>query len=267
MDSSLGCFQVATELIVMIFEEIDDAYDAIMLGLTHDTLMIIGWRHIQSLLAQERPRWAGCRIICLGNGGNDLPDGVISEEEKEKYLKLAGSSDQPESGDEGDETESFDLYEISERISNSPDMLDSAEREPLGLSSEERRVLRKIIDGGDGGYYWWKGWVLMNLSTKEYVKSKAAAKILPSMDATDGRCFGQLILSHICWSSYDCTAIHFDGGLNRGEWAGDRFRIVTTNVFESKTTGEQWEDVSESKAEWLRDIVRSDDEYQNRTHG
>jgi hypothetical protein len=101
----------------------------------------------------------------------------------------------------------------------------------------------------------------MNLSTKQYVKSKAAARILPSMDPADARCFGRLILSQICWSTDPSIFMDFDGGLNRGDWAGDRFRIVTTNVFESKTSGEKWEDVSRETANWLRDILKSEKEY------
>jgi hypothetical protein len=46
VDSSLGCFQLAIELISMIFKELDDLNDVIMLGLAHDTLMVIGWGHI-----------------------------------------------------------------------------------------------------------------------------------------------------------------------------------------------------------------------------
>ena len=38
VNTSLGCFQVATELIEMIFENIDNIY--VMLGLTHDILWL-----------------------------------------------------------------------------------------------------------------------------------------------------------------------------------------------------------------------------------
>ena len=177
--SSLGCFQIANELIVMIFEEIDDVYDAIMLGLTHDTLMVIGWGHIQSLLRQVRPPWAGCRIICAGIWAEDLP-------EQDNLSKLAGlhsESDQPEPWREDFEPKQFNLYQISERISRKPHLwFHLVDRRRSGLSSVERRALQEIIDHG---YYSWFGWVLMNLSKKEYVESKAAAKILPWMDATE----------------------------------------------------------------------------------
>ena len=99
----------------------------------------------------------------------------------------------------------------------------------------------------------------MNLSKKEYIKSKA----VELLDASDARCFGQL-LSQICWSSYgDCF---FNGGHNRRYWAGDRFRIVTTIVFESRTFGEQWENVREMTAERLRDIFGLQEEHSKRNH-
>ena len=90
------------------------------------------------------------------------------------------------------------------------------------------------------------------VSTKEYVTSTAASGILHSMNPTDACCFGQLI-----------HAIHFDGPLYRGVWAGDRFRIVTTDVFKTKIFGEEeeWEDVSVEATKWLRAILRSDRQY------
>jgi hypothetical protein len=124
----------------MIFEEIDDVKDAIMLGLTHDTLMVIGWNHIQSLLAQELPPWAGCRIICVGSWGEDLPEGVMSEEEEEKLRKLSGLYSEPESRD------AFNLYDISGTIYNSPFIGNHLGHS--GLYLVESRVFDEIIDEG-----------------------------------------------------------------------------------------------------------------------
>ena len=102
----------------------------------------------------------------------------------------------------------------------------------------------------------------MNLSTMEYVTSKVASRIRRSMDPTDRCCFGQLTLSRICWSSDSSTAIYFDGPLHQGVWAGDRFRILTTDVFKARTFGEEgWKDVSVEAAKWLKDILRSDSGY------
>ena len=72
----------------MIFEEIYNVHDAIMLGLTHDTLMVIGWKHVRSLILQDSTPWAGSRIICVGQDTEHLPDGFISDEEEEELRRL-----------------------------------------------------------------------------------------------------------------------------------------------------------------------------------
>ena len=255
MDASLGRFWLANELITMIFEELDDIHDAIMLGLTHDTLMLIGWKHIRALALQDIAPWAGDRIICVGTWGEDLPEGLISEEEEAELLSLYNTT-QPTP------TESFILYYIAcDYFDGVTSTLSVNDQRRLGLSSKELHILDQVMM--KTGYHWEKGWVLMNLSAMEYVTSKAASRILHSMDPADARCFGQLILSRICWSSYDSTAIHFDGPLHRGVWAGDRFRIVTTDVFNARISGkEEWKDVSVEAAKWLEAIVRSDGEAQ-----
>ncbi len=80
------------------------------------------------------------------------------------------------------------------------------------------------------------------------------------MEATDARCFGQLILSRICWSSYYTTARSLIGRFHRGAWAGDRFVIVTVDGFEAMPSTKEWKDVSVEAAEWLRMILLVMDE-------
>ena len=254
-NSSLGRLQLAVELIFMIFEEIDNLYDAIMLGLTHDTLMVTGWEHIRVLLVRDSAPWAGCRIICAGAWGTDLPEGVISKKEEEEWCRLF-----PE--EEGREPESFNLYEIFDMLlkEGSPEDTGEDYQRLMRLSSEERRLFRTITEKRKERYQWEDGWVLLNQTAKEYVTSKAASRTLPSMEATDARCFGQLIVSRICWSSYYSTALQFDGDVHRGVWAGHRFVIVTTDVFEAMPSTQGWEDVSAEAAKWLREILLAEDE-------
>ena len=238
----------------MVFEEIDDMHDAIMLGLTHDTLMLIGWKHIRALVLRKTTPWAGGRIICIGDYAKDLPEGLISEEEQEELLHLGCENDEPTP------TETFDLYQISyDKFRNTSGHFMVKYHRLTGLSSKERQILYQITTPE---YEWEQGWVLMNLSAMEYVTSKAASGILRSMDPDDACCFGQLILSRICWSSDDSTSIAFNGPLHRGVWAGHRFRIVTTDVFNTRFSGkeEEWKDVSVEAAKWLEVILRSDGE-------
>jgi hypothetical protein len=126
-----------------------------------------------------------------------------------------------------------------------------------GLSKKEQRLLDIIVEPK---YYWENGWVLMNLSKKEYVTSKAASNILRYINPKNASCLGELILSKICWSSDLSTGLEFHRALHRGVWAGDRFRIVTTDVFETRTSGEEgWEDVSVEATTWLKGILQSNE--------
>ena len=261
----------------MIFEEIDDTHDAIMLGLTHDTLMLIGWNHIRVLLVQNLAPWAGGRIICVGDYGDDLPEGVMSDQEQEGLRKLAGLSESESDGPESNveqatssivrtkPTKRFNLYEIASQIFGSAEKHFRMDYRRLWrLSREEQRVFNQITKEE---YQWKKGWVLMNLSKKEYVKSKVAFNILPSMQATDARCFGQLIVSRICWSTDPSCSMHFEGPIHRGVWAGDRFKIVTADVFETRTSGEEWKDVSVEATEWLKKILSAEYGYDDSEDG
>jgi hypothetical protein len=255
VDSSLGRFRLATELTSMIFKEIDDLDDAIMLGLAHDTLMVIGWERIRALAVQHRAPWAGGRIICVGDYGTDLPEGVMSEEEQKEMYEEAYDESEPEIQTQTEQTKPFNLYEISSTIFSNAESRSSMDyQRRWKLSREENLVIRRI-DNKEEGYYWEGGWVLMNLSKQQYVKSTVASSILPSMKATDAGCFGQLILSRICWSTDDSCSMYYEGPLHRGPWAGDRFRIVTLDVFERRTSGEEWKDVSTEAAEWLKEIL------------
>jgi len=288
--SSLGHFQLAIELIDMIFEKIDDLYDAMMLGLTHDTLMVIGWKHIRELLLQAIAPWAGGRIICVGDYGDDLLEGVISESEQQELRELTGldsesddsesnnsesnnsESNNPESNDSesndsksdepetGNQAAQFNLYHIAGRTFRSAGRDFELDYKRIwGLSSKDRQVVYQITEQQEG-YHWEKGWVLMNLSKKEYVKSKTASSILPKMKATDARCFGQFVLSRVYWSSEDTIGMESSQGpLNRGVWAGDRFKIVTAAVFETRTSSE-WKDVSVEATVWLKKALYGEDD-------
>ena len=253
MNSPLGRLQLATELISMIFKEIDNVDDAIMLGLTHDALMVIGWEHIRALLVQNSAKWAGTRIIIVGDQGDDVPEGLISEEEKEEwgrlYLKNVG---------EGFET--LSLYEVFCWLHDGlwKDTSKDYQR-PRRLSSKERSLAHTITKGGAYQYRSEKGWVLMNQTKKEYVTSMAASSILPSsMSPTWANCFGRLILCRICWSSDSSVAMSVSADLHRGVWAGDRFVIVTVDDFEAMPSAKGWKDVSVETAELLKEVLISE---------
>ena len=133
----------------MIFKEIDNVADAIMLGLTHDTLMVIGWEHIRVLLVQNSAPWAGTRIIIVGDQGNDVPEGLITEEEKEEWGHLYLNRN------EGEEFETVGLYEVFNRlhVDTWKDTSKDYQR-PRRLSEEESWLARTITKKE---YQWEKG--------------------------------------------------------------------------------------------------------------
>jgi hypothetical protein len=197
---------------------------------------------------------------------------MSEEEKKEMYKEAYGelkenelyeeapNESEPEIQTQTEMTKSFNLYKISSTIFRNAESRSCMDyRRFWRLSSEEYLVIRRI-DKEEEGYYWEGGWVLMNLSKQQYVKSTVASSILPLMDATDAGCFGQLILSRICWSTDDSCAMHSEGPLHRGPWAGDRFRIVTLDVFERRTSGEEWKDVSMEAPEWLEKLLSDNDQ-------
>ena len=64
---------------------------------------------------------------------------------------------------------------------------------------------------------------------------------------------GQVVLSRICWSTYDsCAMRNYDKAIYRGVWAGDRFDITTDiGVKDGK---KQWTDVSDEVAKEMTEI-------------
>ena len=94
----------------------------------------------------------------------------------------------------------------------------------------------------------------MNQTKKEYVTSMTASSILPSMNAKCAFYFGRLLLCRICWSSDSSIAMSVKRDLHRGVWAGDRFVIVTTDVFEAMPSAKGWKDVSVEAAELLKEV-------------
>ena len=77
----------------MIFEEIHEVHDAIMPGLTHDTLMLIGWRHGDRPL-HVRP-WACDRFRVVTSGGEGWKDVSV---EVAKWLTEILQSDKKHRG-------------------------------------------------------------------------------------------------------------------------------------------------------------------------
>lgn len=94
-------------------------------------------------------------------------------------------------------------------------------------------------------------WVLRNMTTREYVRCDVLA---PWPHGVSGPHighpgFGEVVISHICWSSTPVA----DTVIHRGPWAGHWFEITTWTRHATRAAPDtQWSDVSAKiKAEVL----------------
>jgi len=92
--------------------------------------------------------------------------------------------------------------------------------------------------------------ILRNLTEHSYVRGKALKPL--------GLDFGEVVITHICWSSDPSCSMPNDGdGITRGIWAGHRFDIVTPDMVDMKDGASakiEWRDVSEEVVEKLRKV-------------
>ncbi|GBE85499.1 hypothetical protein SCP_0800160 [Sparassis crispa] len=86
--NALGRLELPGEILLCIFDEVDDLHDAICLGLTNTALRSVGHKRIQRLIVETTAPWAGYRIVCLGEymHNDDLPVDMLTEEEEHIML-------------------------------------------------------------------------------------------------------------------------------------------------------------------------------------
>ncbi|KAL6303074.1 hypothetical protein BKA93DRAFT_735690 [Sparassis latifolia] len=232
---TLGRLAILPELLLCVFDEIDDMRDAIALGATHWALFALGIRHIYALAAEAKAKWAGCRIICLGDyvRNDDLPPGFLTAaEEREMHecgVNLFNYA-----------TNHFRLvYELGWYIPR-----------PKFWYNVPPEMYTALIALAHGGYSSdpSAAWVLCSLTRHEYVRAEATAALSPNrkpcgplVDGAVG--LGEVLVSLICWSYDPSTAIPYHGPLHRGRWAGDRVEITTIGRLRDGVGA--WRDVSE----------------------
>lgn len=73
---------------------------------------------------------------------------------------------------------------------------------------------------------------------------------------------------HICWSRYRDNLIQYDGDINHGVWAGDRFDIVTEETLqECVASGEIWKDVSKTFVATVTALWKAENEIYSDNEG
>lgn len=252
------------ELIFEIFRSIDDARDAICLGLAAERLWKVGETIIIGLISKNIAPWSGSRLICIGEyvGVNDLPPSIAHDQTLLERIKSPWT----------DWNANPSLWDLCEQFANiSRCHLDSSLWQRLRHPRVSR--LRRPFDGPSCAKHELLAWarsssqiqlrfdpetddlVLRNLSKMLYIRQAGIAPT-PLINA---------LITRICWSSDPSVAMRYEKeDLPRGPWAGDAFdvRLLSTHEAEVKkgkanlTTareGEErtWTDVTKEVADHL----------------
>lgn len=109
--------------------------------------------------------------------------------------------------------------------------------------------------------------ILRNLSKRVFVRSDTLSEMM--VGTTTHGALGRVVVAHICWSTDNSISMFYDGGIHRGEWAGDAFDIVSPSKFNpaaESTDGLVWRDVTASVASTMKNIWESEfeSEWQER---
>ncbi|KAL0955024.1 hypothetical protein HGRIS_003943 [Hohenbuehelia grisea] len=223
--SSLGTLYILpTEILRMIFEELDELNDAICFGLANSILLHIGAHHINAHFeeADSAYSWRGDRIMLLADSVPDAPKDLLTAEDIKKL-----------------DTWGFDEIwgEMGEDESHRPAYMIEPDK--------HYRTMRKF----DQVLYWTILWhqlrqetpVLMNLSKRVYVVEKTIQDIAGPFNIS----LQSVMHARICWAFEESW--HYPNGeppVKRGAWAGDRFAVEDKSYDRCVKDGEEWTDVS-----------------------
>ena len=249
-----------TELHLLIFNCLGNIDDIFRLGLTCQQFWLIAKPMIMKYFSKFLGIWAGTPIICVGAGTSEDPDryppGLLDSEDKKELRR----------GLELDEL-GEDEYELTHEPANLWE-----------LSGPRYEVFDLVFDLVDGSFPYTlmtdihlvtnprpssfyptdRLWILRNLTTREFVTSQAIA-LKPDFvhgPFIDVIGFGQVIISRVCWSTWESVSIAYKGGIHQGVWAGHMLDIVPLDALNDDIDS-PWKDISNEVAEEIAAIWKS----------
>jgi hypothetical protein len=248
-----------SDIILIIFTMLSDIEDVVMFALTCSTFWITGKTRLCAVREQHVMLWSGCRIVCYGDKGNNAPPGMLTDvdyQELKAYAATTGQEDDP-------------LRVLVKFLDHKSTTLSiPSEQEggfsfyKLGYYSIERRALKALRDRP-----LLRSPVLRNLTKREYIRQDrnilAKLRRVNLLVLGRGNMLGLVLLTRICWSSDPSIDLEYDGGLHRGEWAGDRVDCVEFQDFKKDLSGQSddqdgeqrpWKDITKEAWGLLVDI-------------
>ncbi|KAJ7618625.1 hypothetical protein FB45DRAFT_1007378 [Roridomyces roridus] len=239
------------ELIDKIISHLPLFADIAFLCITCQYLWEIGRRLLDRHITDELASlsWAGDRIVCIGDFLSDVdevPDHVFTQQDREDFR------DHEENGyplvkAPGDRGQTAQLHLVRKFYWR--DIMAHK-----GLTLLQNPLDRRTHYG-----------TLRNLSQRQFVRGAALVEWKEEteeiIEAAGAVGFDEILLSRICYSPVDNTALLYKG-VHQGVWAGDRFDLVECEWLESlQEEDEAWTDVSgeclgEVAAIWRSEFLR-----------
>ncbi|KAH8101552.1 hypothetical protein BXZ70DRAFT_101594 [Cristinia sonorae] len=273
------------ELLVMIFQALEDTFSIVALSLTCELCFSLGYSRILARLKElaYSNLAVGDRLICVGDYAtlDDLPAGVFSRAEKDEMDTWKSSDEELYSFLQKKREKS-----IFQRTLYDPSFWRKAIKAKLidRPFAEQARLLKLLhvesvheedqtLLNTHGRYL-----ALCNLTSGEFVRGNsfsllyegARPKLRSSLekkyelDTPPNRVvpfherqlgFGEVLASRICWSQDDSLAmVDTSGRLHRGPWAGHRFEITLADAKPCLEVGKVWKDVSEEVMREMREL-------------
>jgi hypothetical protein len=245
------------------YDEADEMLDVFNLALTCRHFWHVGRTHLEDYYMSQLGRWAGENIVAVGwfrpDETGDNPPGLFSKKQEEKFVRNKRREVMPWNLNHfvyhhGD-NELVDVHEILPDTLTKP-LLESRDVHammPVDMLQVYRTVLPRTANFYGGSD---EKWILRNLTTKEFVRAEEVALKPDYVNGPEIKYlgFGEVVLSHICWSHMADPKVPQDPTIHRGTWAGHKFDITTVTRHQSETKEQEWTDISEETVGYIHSL-------------
>lgn len=236
----------------LVFHHLD-LRDVYHFGFTSHYFWNVARVRLRSYYASFYGQWAGQMIAGIWSRAarTDLPTDLLTENEKDELEQAVSESDK-RGGPRWKRIENLAglarrRFEILHAGDDCPFYNDVAAK-TVTCRPPHPGMVRTMAPTVSDFFPEDREWVLRNLTSREYVRSRSIAfnpgSVWGPWMARPG--FGEVLLSRICWCREPSDCVR---NLHAGVWAGHRFDITTMDRFVEWAEPEHaWKDVGEEVA-------------------